>query len=237
MKLSIIIPALNEQEYIFQLLKAIRKQDFKDYEIIVADAASNDKTIKIAQEFGCKITEGGLPALGRNNGAKIAKGDLFLFIDADNKIPNDKFLSELIEKFEKRKLEVASFPISPNGIKLDKFFYWLYNLWVKITQRFLPHASGVVLVSREIHQKIGGFDEEIKLAEDHEYARRAGKIGKFGFIEIEPILFSSRRFELEGRFKAYLTYVLAGFYILFFGPIKSDIFKYRFINSLRNKMS
>jgi glycosyltransferase involved in cell wall biosynthesis len=233
--LSIIIPTLNEQEYLPFLLKGIKKQNFKDYEIIVADGGSDDKTVEIARDFGCKVVRGGLPGRGRNEGAKKAEGDLFLFIDADNKILRKDFLDKLLFEFKERNLGSASFPIYPNGIKFDKFAYWIYNLWVKLTQRFLPHATGAILVKKEVHFAIGGFDEEIKLAEDHEYARRAGKKELFGFIDIEPVLFSSRRFEIEGRLKAYSKYVLAGIYMLFFGPIKSDIFKYRFIDSLRRK--
>ena len=233
--LSIIIPALNEEKYLSLLLEKIKEQNFKDYEVIVADADSLDKTAKIAEDFRCKIVKGGLPSKGRNEGAEIARGDLFLFIDADSKILSDNFLEELIKEFKKRNLDVASFPIYPNGTKFDKFIYRFYNLWVKLVQAFLPYATSAILVKREIHQKIGGFDEEIKLAEDHEYVKRAGKHGKFGFIEIEPILTSSRRLEREGRMKTYLKYVLAGIYMLFFGPIKSDIFKYRFYNSLKNK--
>ncbi|XOB46646.1 MAG: glycosyltransferase [Candidatus Nealsonbacteria bacterium] len=232
--LSVIIPTLNEERYLPLLLKRIKEQNFKDYEIIVADADSDDKTVKIAEEFGCKIVKGGSPAKGRNEGAKIAKGDLFLFIDADNKILSNNFLEKLVKEFEGRNLGVASFPIYPNGGKFDKFIYWFYNLWVKLTQFFLAHATSAVLVKRVIHQKIGGFDEEIKMGEDHEYARRAGKCERFGFLEIEPILTSSRRLENEGRIKIYLKYVLAGIYMIFFGPIKSDIFKYRFVNSLKN---
>lgn len=232
--LSIIIPTLNEERYLPLLLKEIKKQDFKDFEIIVADSDSTDKTVKIAEQFGCQIVKGGLPAKGRNEGAKVAKGDLLLFLDADNVFLPKNFLKTLLEKFERRNLGVASFPVYPNGERIDKFFYGVYNLWVKLIQRFLPHATNAVLTKREIHQKIGGFDEEIKLAEDHDYVRRAKKYGKFGFVETEAVSTSSRRFKRDGRFKTYSKYILAGIWMLLFGPIKSDIFKYRFY-SLKNK--
>ena len=53
-------------------------------------------------------------------------------------------------------------------------------------------------------------------------------MANFGFIKTEPVLTSARRFEKEGRFSVYFKYFLAGLWILFLGPIKSDIFKYRF---------
>ncbi len=199
--LTIIVPTLNEENYLPLLLKSIKRQSFKDYEIIIADAHSIDKTAKIAQDIGCQVVNGGLPPKGRNEGAKVAKGEMLLFIDADSRILSDDFLEKTLQEFKKRNLDIASFPIYPDENKFDKLIYTFYNLWVKLSQSFLPHATNVILVKKEIHQKINGFDKEIKLAEDHEYARRAGKLGKFGFIDIEPIFTSSRRFEKEGRIK------------------------------------
>ena len=233
--LTIIIPTLNEENYLPLLLKSIERQSFKDYEIIITDAHSIDKTVEIAQDIGCQIVSGGLPPKGKNEGAKQAKGEILLFIDADSRILSDDFLEKILQEFKKRNLDIASFLIYPDKNNLDKLIYTFYNIWAKLSQSFLPHATNVILVKKEIHQKIGGFDEEIKLAEDHEYARRAGKLGKFGFIDIEPIITSSRRFEKEGRVKTYFKYGLAGIYVLFFGSIKSDIFKYRFGNYLKNK--
>ena len=225
--LSIIIPTLNEEKFLPRLLNSIKEQSFSDYEIIVADAESKDKTIEIAKSFGCKIVKGGLPAKGRNEGVKRAKGDLFLFLDADIIFLSPKFLENLLKEFERRNLDIASFSIFPEN-KIDKALYGVYNFWVKLTQKFLPHATEAILARKEIHQKIGGFDEEIKIGEDHVYARETAKFGKFGFIKTNTVLTSSRRFERDGRFKTYLKYLLAGTYMIFFGPVKSDIFKYRF---------
>jgi len=226
--LSIIIPTLNEEKYLPLLLCSIKKQEFRDYEIIVADADSSDKTRAIAQSFGCKIIKGGIPARGRNEGAKIAKGNKFLFFDADNIYLPKNFFQILLNEFEKRKLDVASFPIYPQGNGFDKFAYRLYNFWVKSVQKFFPYATNSILARREIHKKIGGFDEQITIAEDHDYAKRAVKVGRFGFIKTEPVLTSIRRFERDGRFKTYSKYLLAGFYMGIFGPVKKDIFKYRY---------
>ncbi len=76
MELSIVVPAYNEEKYLPKLLSCIKKQTYKDCEIIVADANSRDRTKETAKKYGCKIVKsGGLPAIGRNNGAKAAKGD------------------------------------------------------------------------------------------------------------------------------------------------------------------
>ena len=237
--LSIIIPVLNEENYLPALLDSIKKQKLNDYEIIVAEGGSRDRTREIAKNYGCKITSGGLPAKARNEGVKIAQGDLFFFIDADSILPKN-FFSELLKEFKERKLELASFPVYPvagieksrygvypRGNTVDKIFYGIYNLFAWATQKFLPHATQTILIKKEIHQKIGGFDEEIKIGEDHAYAREGAKYGKFGFLfNIPPILTSTRRFEQEGRLKIYSIFLLTGLYMLFFKNFKSNIFKY-----------
>jgi len=130
--LSIIIPAYNEEEYLPKLLKCIKNQTCKDYEVIVADADSKDKTRQVAKKHGCKIVKGGLPAVGRNSGAKIAKGDILLFLDADVWF-DDNFLKNAIDEFQKRKLDVAGFYIHPIGDNVvDKiFFAILFLLFIK----------------------------------------------------------------------------------------------------------
>src|SRR4030042_5447498 len=107
--LSIIIPTLNEEKYLPLLLKSIKEQNFsQDYELIVADAGSKDRTIEIAKSFGCKVIRGGLPAFGRNAGVRAAKGDLFLFLYSDILL-SAKFLENSLLEFKKRKLAVASY--------------------------------------------------------------------------------------------------------------------------------
>ena len=224
--ISIIIPVLNEEDYLPLLLNSIEKQEFIDYEIIIADGGSKDRTTEIATNYGCRVISGGLPAKGRNEGVKIARGELLFFIDADSTLPPN-FFSKLIEEFEKRKLDLASFQVYPKGNIVDKILYSIYNFFAFAIQKFLPHATQTILVKKEIHQKIGGFDEEITIGEDHAYARKGAKHGKFGFLlKVPPILTSVRRFNREGRLKTYSAFLLVGLYLFLFGEFKSNIFKY-----------
>jgi len=227
--ISIITPTLNEEEFLPKLLRSIKKQKFKDYEIIVADDGSVDKTREIAQKFGAKVVKGGLPAVGRNEGTKVAKGDLLLFLDADVILPK-KFLERAIREFNRRNLEVASVQLDPQtSRKMIKFlFERFYNYPVKKLERFLPYGAMGYLIKKELHQKIKGFDEKIKLCEDHDYVRRAAKLGKFGVLKGVKISISLRRFYKDGWLKVLLKYMSAELHYHFLGPIKSDIFHYKF---------
>ena len=228
--LSIIIPTLNEEKYLPKLLENIKKQILKDYEVIVADANSKDDTRKIARKYGCKITMGGnLPGIARNNGAKKAKGDLLFFIDADCNIEND-FFGKALREIKKRNLDVAGCHVWPLSKRVfDNVEFGIYNSWIYITQLFYPNASGHgIFCKKEIHKKINGFDEKIKLSEDMDYVKRASKYGRFGILKSVRVFTSVRRFEREGRLNLGLKLLLSAVYRMIFGEIKSDTFKYWF---------
>jgi len=227
--LSIIIPTLNEEDLFPKLLRSIKRQRFSDSEIIIADADSTDGTKEIAKKFGAKLVKGGLPAAGRNQGARVARGDLLLFLDADVILPK-KFLEKAIREVKKRNLDVASVQLDPQtSRKMIKFLFdRFYNYPVKKLERFLPYGAMGYLIKKDLHFKIKGFDEKIKLCEDHDYVRRAAKLGKFGVLKGVKISISLRRFYKDGWLKVILKYTSAELHYHFLGPIKSDIFHYKF---------
>lgn len=232
--ISIVIPTLNEEEYLPKLLESIRKQRFKDMEIIVADAGSKDRTVAIAKAHGCKITPGGLPGKGRNEGAKVARGDVLFFVDSDALLP-PHFLERFLREFDRRKLDVAGCAMKlPSKKKIYRVFEKLYTLYFKATERFYPHATNCIVIKRSLHEKIGGFDETMKLGEDFFYVRAAAKQGKFGFIPSLYFYASPRRAEADMK-KIMIQYFLAEMYMTFIGPIRTDLFKYRFGHPAKNK--
>lgn len=228
-KLSIIIPTLNEEKNIERLLKSIQKQEFKNYEIIVADAGSDDKTLKIAKKYNCRIIKGGSPAKGRNSGASITKGNLLFFLDADVFLPPD-FLPKILKEFKKKKVRTASFFLIPDSksrlVKLS--FNLFYNFPIFLLEKILPHGAMGILIEKELFKKIKGFNEDIKLAEDHDLIRRAAKLAKYGILKSAKIYVSDRRFKKDGWFRTYLKYLLCEFHMIFIGPVKKDIFQYDF---------
>src|SRR3989344_2012771 len=113
---SIIIPTFNEEHYLPKLLASIKRQTLKPKEIIVSDAYSSDKTREIAESFGARVVNGGLPAKARNEGAKVAVGQTLLFLDADVVLPKE-FLEKCNKEISIRRLSIAAayiIPIKPN---------------------------------------------------------------------------------------------------------------------------
>ena len=152
--LSIVIPTLNEENYLPRLLNCLKKQKFKDYEIIVADADSKDKTREIAKSFGCRVVKGGLPSAGKNAGARISKGNLILFLDADVLLP-DNFFENTLKEFKERKLCITTFclvPISKSRIP-KILFNILYNYPLRIFEKRWAHGAMGILVKKGLHNR------------------------------------------------------------------------------------
>lgn len=200
MILSIIIPTYNEEEYLPVLLESIKQEDFSDYEIIVADADSKDNTVKIAEEYGCIVVEGGMPAVGRNNGAKVAKGDYLLFLDSDLKLTED-YLAKVIYEFKMERLGIAITQMKPLSKKTeDKLLHDLANLFMISVEKIKPHGAGCygIIAKRELHERCGGFNEELTFGEDTEYIERLAKKERFKVLRNAKIGVSTRRLEEEG---------------------------------------
>lgn len=228
-KVSIITPALNEEKFIEKLLNSIKKQTFTDYEVIIADAGSSDKTREIAESYGAKVVKGGMPGPGRNRGAEAASGEYFFFFDADVIIP-EFFLEKAIAEMEKRKLDIATCEFRPDSeLRLDKLMFHFANLTVKIGQYLDPHAAGfAIFMKRDLFEKIGGFDETLKLAEDHDLVTRASKHKTFRMLEDVYLTVSIRRLEKEGRFSLIQKYFEVEWHLLTKGQIRDDIIEYEF---------
>lgn len=229
--LSIIIPTLNEEKYLPPLLESIKKQGFFDYEVIISDAGSKDQTIEIARKHNCRVVPGGLPAKGRNEGAKCAKGEILFFLDADTILPAN-FFKKALDEFRSRELEIASFcliPLPKNAIT-SFFLNIFYNQPIVLLESALPHAATGILIEKNLFERNGGFDEDVKLAEDHYMARRAIKLFKarFGIIKSTEIFVSDRRFKKDGWLSVGIRYLLCELHLIFLGPVKSDIFRYKF---------
>jgi len=229
MLVSIIIPTYNEEKNLPVILEALKAQAFRDFEVVVADAKSTDRTREIAEEFGARVVDGGNPSEGRNRGAAAAGADILFFLDADVK-PHADFLERAVREFEHRDLGVASAEFLPmSDLLRDKILHkivWYYFLTV---QRWFPHTPGFcIITTKPVFDGVGGFDESIKLAEDHVYAKAAAQNSKHGYLRNVKIPVSVRRMAKDGRFGNAVTYLRAEWHLIFRGPIKDDKFKYEF---------
>ncbi len=214
--ISIIIPALNEEKYIECTLKSLKNQTFKGkFEIIVVDGMSKDNTVKIAKKYADKVIVKKTNFIGvaRNAGAKIANGNILLFVDADSVLLYNG-LTELSKQFQKKNIIGAGVPV----VALSPYFkdfiiYWMYNIFMKNSIKYgNPQIPGICCSYRkDVFNKVGGFNENIETWEDYDLSSRIGKHGKTVCLENTLVFTSPRRFQKWGRTKAIFMYL--GFHL------------------------
>jgi len=228
-QLSVIIPALNESVHLPNLLDALNTQTCPPDEIIVADAGSKDGTVELARERGARIVQGGMPGPGRNAGARVAQGDVFLFLDADV-LPHPDFVERALDEFRRKGYVAATCPTEALSDDIsDMIIMDATNLYLQIIMPISPRAPGFcIFARRDVHQIIGGFDETLKMSEDHDYVRRASRHGEFGLLTSARIPVSMRRLEKEGIVGLALKYLWCEMYALAGKPIHSMPFEYEF---------
>jgi hypothetical protein len=143
-QISVIIPTLNEERYIRNLLISLKNQSFKNFEVIIVDGGSSDKTVQVAEAFGARIIV--KPKLkefpSRNEGAKVASGEILLFTGADI-IMLPKALEMILTEFEQNKLDgLCAFGRiydAPLWGKIEYYFYYsLLRLKIIFTKDYQP---------------------------------------------------------------------------------------------------
>lgn len=223
---SIVIPALNEELYIANLLASLSSQTFKNFEVIVVDGKSKDKTIKITKHFqkilpSLKVTKAPHNGVSfqRNLGANAAKYDTLLFLDADVIVP-PTFLEKSLAEFKRKRADVAtasSFFI--HGSQIDYLSSLIFNASIDLTKSFFPISYGsTIFAKKPVHNKIGGFNQKMTFGEDSDYCQRAAKAGaKFDLLKSSFPYTSARRFILDGRFNTYKRTLTYAFYQAAYG--------------------
>ncbi len=184
-KVSVIIPAYNAQKYLAETIDSVMAQTFSDFELIVVDDGSKDKTVSIIRQYQAKYPEkirliqkeNGGPASARNAGIRVANGEYIAFNDAD-----DLWLPEKLEKqvayFDAQLPEVGL--VYTDARKFDHDGLWtlpkrfnhkfvegmIYKDLLK--DNMVPNQS--VLVRKKCFEDVGLFDEspEVFTSEDYD---------------------------------------------------------------------
>ncbi len=229
MSVSVIIPTLNEQDNIANIVNDLKKQTKKVDEIIVVDGSSTDKTIQIVERHKDVVLKKSIKGVGyqRNLGGKSAKGNLLIFLDADNRLEHN-FIETATKHFMDHNLDIACPIYYPkSGNLITKLIYIFYNLMFLLFQSIAPSGAGMCILISKIHfQSINGFNDTL-VFDDIDLVRRGARFGKFKII---PVILnvSDRRFINDGIIRTFFIYLVLSIFFIF-GAFKiASRIKYQF---------
>jgi glycosyltransferase involved in cell wall biosynthesis len=201
MEFSVIVPTYMEEGCIEQCLRSIAQQryDRTEFEIIVSDARSTDRTIAIARKYADAliVEERKGIAYGRNRGAKHASGDFLVFIDADAKIDQD-FLTHCHRVFSNPSIVGMTGVAKPSdGGILQRFVYHSTYFLVQFFQFFgLVLYPGICIAyKRLVFIDVGGFREDFGVVEDLDLSRTISRRGSCVINKNAVAYVSTRRLE------------------------------------------
>lgn len=228
-RISVIIPTLNEENYIGDLLHDLSQQSRKPNEIIVVDGHSRDKTADVVRQFPFTALVRNYPsALGpdRNFGAEQATGEILIFLEADVRLRQD-FLEKTVRQFVDRKLDIASPFLWPHrSTKLIRCFYIFYNGAMLFLQRIHPTGSTTCLVvQRKKFLRSGGF-ANIKF-DDLDLILRMAKLSRYGILHTVALV-SDRRFRAQGTWQLVRIFLAAFIYSVLRQQERINAIPYRY---------
>lgn len=218
MKISVVIPALNEEKLLPKTLETLHALDRKPDEILVVDASSTDKTVEVATKAGARVitVPKGTIGFSRQKGIEEAQGDVIAFTDADALLPKD-WLNRIEKALTKPGVvgyfggfrvvdgpPTYRFYINTIQPLFNRIAFFLFRMPMATGQNMAFYKSKAM--------EVGGIPTNFRMAEDIEIARRLMTVGKIHFTQKEFVSASGRRGFEKGLFlrvsKVFFQYFL-----------------------------
>jgi glycosyltransferase involved in cell wall biosynthesis len=173
--------------------------------VLVADANSTDHTREIVDSFRGRlkvsVIPGGMPSVGRNQGAAQAETPYVLFVDADIELADRSLIRRCIEKAQSKHLHcVTTNIICRGGNWIDGLFYSVMDLFQYLSYVHRPFATGMfMLCARQRFWQLGGFHEQIHFAEDYKLSQKVDR-NRFAIVR-GGVYTTNRRFQRMGHLR------------------------------------
>lgn len=229
--ISIVIPTLNEEEYIENVLLDLKVQLEDGDEIIVVDAKSTDRTKEIAKKNGAKILDQPRNGNGiaRTEGAKISKNEYVIFIDADSKIQKN-YLGIIKKHLQERPLVVGGLDLYTSDSNFWKLIYNSYSkiifLIAKINHKITKECyvpSNNCAFHKDTFLSVGGYRSVV--CEDADLMRRFPKTKNIIYNDKMIIELSDRRFKKNGFFRTVAFWTWSNIKLIIGGTVDSTDYK------------
>jgi glycosyltransferase involved in cell wall biosynthesis len=223
--ITVVIPALNEEKFLPQLLKSLTEQTRKDFGVVVVDGSSKDRTVELARSFSPQLADlqvivsqqASLP-LQRNLGARAASTEWLVFLDSDITV-QPYFIERIEDYITDRQPQIFTAWCRPDSeVSGDALFILVVNLFVEgsvVVHR--PIAPGpLVVVRREVFDQAGGYDETLTFGEDYDFTQRVTALGiQLQILRETLYAYSLRRVRKIGKLRFVGLYAKASFLVLF----------------------
>ncbi len=202
MKISVIIPTLNEESNIVKLVRYLRENGKgKEVEILVADGGSTDFTEKEAEVAGAVVVD--CPERGRskqmNYVAAMSTGDILYFVHAAT-LPPDSYVNDILAKVG------AGIPLGCYRFKFDsqRFMLKINSYFTRFDGMMCRGGDQTLYVTREVFNELGGYDEDFRVMEEYDFLKRARKKYPFKILP-KNVLVSARKYEGNSWLKVNLA--------------------------------
>ena len=210
--ISVIVPARNEQTILPRCLAALREQSTREFELIVVDSASTDRTQQVARSFGAHVVRLEEPGVGRARqaGFEAARGEIILSTDADA-VPSVDWIERLIAPFHDPEVIGAfgTIRFTRGGVRA-RISHALFSAFQGINLHLgWPLFCGPnFAVRKDAFRAVGGFSTSAGYPNEGEDTRlglKLSKMGKIVFLRDLPMAVSPRSFE-QGRGMSYVVH-------------------------------
>ena len=191
--ISIVIPVLNEEKKLPDLLSHLQAFRKQGHELIVVDGGSSDNSLMLAQEYADSVIVSiAGRAIQMNSGAAVAKGDVFLFLHSDTVLPDNalQLISAHLQEPFWGRFDVR--------LSSDKFIFRIIETFINLRSRLTSINTGdqAIFIDAQFFHSIGGFPE-IALMEDVAISKKLKNIASPICLK-QKVITSSRRWERRG---------------------------------------
>jgi glycosyltransferase involved in cell wall biosynthesis len=211
MRVSVAVPAYNEESVLGACLKSLRNQTVP-CEIVVCDNNSSDRTYEIAREYADRVVRERRQGVAHafNAASKAASGDLIAFTGADCVVPRD-WIEKFLPGFGDPRVIACFGPVHSTGRSYRRALKY-YSIFDRVIVRFKITwgiSDANMIIRKDILERVGFFDPKVQMMEDSHLIRRIRRYGTFRFFRDNVVRTSPRRFEKEGARRIFLDYFAA----------------------------